>query len=55
MKAITDKYAALWRFDSAVWPALQANGMLDTDVEEFHRLLLMQQVSAHRTLSFNLH
>ena len=44
LKALTDKFAALWRFDPAIWPALQ--DMFDTDVQEFHRSLLMQQVGS---------
>jgi hypothetical protein len=59
LKSLTDKFAALCRVDSAVWSAIQANDMFrvvfSTDLQEFYRSLLMQQVSAHRTFSLNPH
>jgi hypothetical protein len=57
MKAVTDKMAALWRFDPAMWPALQkaSERILSTDLQDYHQLLLVQQVGAHRAFLFKPH
>ena len=57
MKAATDKMSALWRFDPAMWPALQkaSEMILSTDVRDFHKSLLVQRVGAHCAFLFKPH